>query len=66
MSHFWTIFRRELGAYFNSAIAAIFLIVFALFVNSLFMMSFFQIGKAEMRSLFSSLPFVLNVFIPAI
>jgi gliding-associated putative ABC transporter substrate-binding component GldG len=61
-----TIFRRELGAYFNSAIAAIFLIVFVLFSNGLFMLQFFQIGKADMRAFFFSLPFILNIFIPAI
>ena len=66
MSAFWTIFRRELGAYFNSAIAYIFLIVFVLFANGLFMLQFFQIGKADMRSFFGSLPFILTIFVPAI
>src|SRR3989338_414284 len=66
MSNFLTIFRRELSAYFNSAIAYIFLIVFVIFTNGLFMMQFFQIGKADMRQLFMSLPYILNIFIPAI
>jgi len=61
-----TIFRRELSAYFNSAIAYIFLIVFVMFSNGLFMLQFFQGGKADMRPFFLSLPFVLNMFIPAI
>src|SRR3989338_4201519 len=66
MNSFLTIFRRELSAYFGSAIAYIFLVVFILFTNGLYMVSFFQIGKADMRQFFNSLPFVLNLFIPAI
>lgn len=61
-----TIFRRELSAYFNSAIAYIFLIVFALVTCGMYMLSFFLIGRAEMRSFFSLLPVMLIVFIPAI
>ena len=66
MSNFLTIFRRELSAYFNSAIAYIFLMVFVVFANGFFMLQFFQIGKADMRPFFGSLPFVLNIFVPAI
>src|SRR3990167_7738603 len=66
MRNLFTIFRRELGAYFNSAIAYIFLIVFILFANGLFMLQFFQIGKADMRMFFGSLPFILTIFVPAI
>ncbi len=66
MNGLLTIFRRELSAYFNSAIAAIFLIVFALFTNGVFMLNFFQAGKADMRPFFNSLPFTLTIFIPAI
>ncbi|PIU40393.1 MAG: hypothetical protein COT00_01960, partial [Candidatus Omnitrophica bacterium CG07_land_8_20_14_0_80_50_8] len=66
MGNFVTIFRRELGAYFNSAIAYIFLIVFILFADGLFMLQFFQIGKADMRMFFGSLPFILTIFVPAI
>ena len=66
MSHLLTIFRREFGAYFNSSIAAIFLVVFVFFSNGLFMMQFFQAGKADMRPFFASMPFILTLFIPAI
>ncbi len=66
MRHFWTIFRRELGAYFNSSIAVIFVIVFTVLNNGLFMLQFFQIGKADMRMFFNFLPYSLVVFIPAI
>ena len=66
MRNLITIFRRELSGYFNSPIAVIFLIVFAVFSNGLFMMLFFQIGKLDMRPFFGSLPYTLNIFIPAI
>ena len=66
MTSLLTIFRRELSSYFNSAIAYIFLIVFVIFTNGLFMLQFYQIGKADMRMLFNSLPFILNIFVPAI
>ncbi len=61
-----TIFRRELGAYFNSAIAYIFLIVFAMVTCGLYMLSFFLIGRVEMRGFFGMLPMILIVFVPAI
>lgn len=66
MKNLVTVFRREFGAYFESAIASIFLIVFALFTNGIFMTQFFQAGKADMRAFFGTLPFALNIFIPAI
>lgn len=66
MSHLLTVFRREFGAYFNSSIAAIFLVVFVFFSNGLFMMQFFQAGKADMRPFFGAMPFILTLFIPAI
>ena len=61
-----TIFRRELGSYFNSAIAYIFLIVFALVTCGVYMLSFFLVGRVEMRSFFGILPMMLVVFVPAI
>ena len=60
------IMRRELAAYFNSAIAYIFMIIFALLNGGLFMTQFFLIGRADMRSLFYTLPFILSVFLPAV
>lgn len=66
MRNLFTIFRRECGAYFNSPIAAIFVIVFLVFNNGLFMLQFFQVGKADMRMFFGSLPLVLAIFIAAI
>lgn len=66
MRDLMTIFRRELGAYFNSAIAYIFLIVFAMVTCGVYMLSFFLISRAEMRTFFGILPMMLVVFVPAI
>lgn len=60
------IFRRELGAYFNSPIAYIFLFVFGALLGSLFMASFFLASFADMRGFFGILPLALCVFLPAV
>ena len=65
-NNFMTIFRRELGAYFNAAIAYIFIIVFVLLNGGLFMTQFFLYARADMRPFFSTLPFILSVFLPAV
>lgn len=66
MFNLLTIFRRELAAYFNSAVAYIFIIVFVLMNGGLYMSQFFLIGQADMRPLFLTLPFLLCVFLPAV
>ena len=66
MNNIWTILKRELGSYFNSAIAYIYLIVFVAINNGLFMTRFFLVGKADMRSFFDLLPMTLLVFIPVL
>ncbi|MGE5279177.1 MAG: Gldg family protein [Deltaproteobacteria bacterium] len=62
----WTIWKREIGAYFNSPIAYIYLIVFVAIVDGLFMSRFFLLGRAEMRPFFDDLPLILLIFIPVI
>lgn len=62
----FTIFKRETKAYFNSAIAYIFIIVFVLLSNSLFMTQFFLVDRVDMRPFFGTLPLVLAVFLPAV
>ncbi len=61
-----TITKRELSAYFNSAIAYIFIIVFIFISVGLYITEFFLAGRADMRSFFNSLPVVLCVFLPAV
>ncbi len=70
MPSFWansrTVFRREMAAYFNQAIAYIFIIVFVLVNGGLYMTQFFLIGRADMRSFFGLLPFILIIFLSAV
>jgi ABC-2 type transport system permease protein len=66
MRQFYTIFKREFSAYFNSPIAYIYIIVFLLITSGLFMSTFFLIERADMRSYFAMLPLVLAVFVPAV
>ncbi|MDO8662227.1 MAG: Gldg family protein [Candidatus Omnitrophota bacterium] len=61
-----TVFRRELGGYFNSAIAYIYLIGFIAINNGLFMTQFFLAGRVDMGPFFGLLPFILLIFIPVI
>ncbi|MCK5260258.1 MAG: Gldg family protein [Candidatus Omnitrophica bacterium] len=61
-----SIFTRELFSYFNSPIVYIFIIVFVMLINAMFMSQFFLIGNADMRYFFGLFPIILCVFIPAI
>ncbi|MBN1913549.1 MAG: Gldg family protein, partial [Candidatus Omnitrophica bacterium] len=66
MKNIITIAKRELGSYFNSAIAYIYLIVFIAINNVIFISRYFLIGKADMKAYFDSLPMVLLIFIPVV
>jgi ABC-type transport system involved in multi-copper enzyme maturation permease subunit len=60
------IFKREMGAYFNSPIAYIFIIVFLLLTSGFYTNGFFLAGVADMRDFFGTLPLYLLFFIPAL
>ncbi|MFH1046086.1 MAG: Gldg family protein [Candidatus Omnitrophota bacterium] len=66
MKNIFTIFSREIRAYFNSAIAYIFIVVFLLISVGVFMGDFFLIGIADMRRFFYTFPLMLCVFLPAV
>jgi ABC-type transport system involved in multi-copper enzyme maturation permease subunit len=66
MRNLWTIFRRELAAYYSSAIGYIFMIVFQVLSVGLFMTPFFTFLNADMRSFFSTMPIIMGIFLPAI
>jgi ABC-type transport system involved in multi-copper enzyme maturation permease subunit len=66
MGDIGVVFRREMGAYFNSPIAYIFIIVFLVLTSGFYVNGFFLTGTAEMRDFFDSLPLFLIFFIPAI
>ncbi len=66
MRNLWTIFRRELAAYYHSAIGYIFLIVFLLLSVGLFITPFFTFLNADMRAFFVTLPIIMCIFLPAV
>lgn len=66
MQNLWTIFRRELAAYYTSAIGYIFMIVFLSLSVGLFMTPFFTFLTADMRAFFSTLPILMCIFLPAV
>lgn len=66
MGNTLTIFKRELGAYFNAPVAYIVVTVFLLAVGYLFFSQVFIMQEATMRDLFGITPLIFIFFAPAI
>jgi len=66
MQNLWTIFRRELAAYYTSAIGYIFMMVFLSLRVGLFMTPFFTFLTADMRAFFTTVPILMCIFLPAV
>ncbi len=69
MKQIWIITKRELGAFFNSLIAYVILILFlgfSGFFTWLFGSDIFMVGQASLRSFFSIAYWTLFFFIPAL
>ena len=66
MKNIITIIKKELGSYFNNPTAYIALISFLLLWEFLFFKSVFQVGIASLSGLFSLLPWVFLLIIPAL
>jgi ABC-2 type transport system permease protein len=64
----WTVVKKELRGYFNSAIAVVFLAVFLAFVLFTFFVSekFFARGVADLRPLFKWMPILLIILVSAL
>ncbi|AWV91095.1 Gldg family protein [Bradymonas sediminis] len=61
------IFKREVSAYFNSAVAYIVVILFLVITGSLFWLNYFQdINVLSLRGFFAQAPLFLAFFAPAI
>ena len=60
------IFRRELRSFFDSPMAYIFLVVFAVVNGYFFTNTFFLYGQSDMRALFGIVPLVYLFFIPGV
>ena len=61
-----TICKRELGGFFNSPMAYIFLVIFAIVNGYFFTNTFFLFGQSDLRVLFDIVPLVYLFFIPAV
>src|SRR5262252_1003158 len=66
MQNLWTIFRRELAAYYTSAIGYIFMIVFLSLSVGLFMTPFFTFLTADMQAFFTPVPLRMAIFLLAV
>src|SRR5262245_36957405 len=66
MDNIRMIYRKEMAAFFNSPVAYIVLIVFALFTSFLFSNTFFLTNQSDLRTLFDVVPLVYIFFVPAI
>ena len=66
MHNIRSIYSKELRSYFNSPMAYIFLVVFAVVNGYFFTNTFFLINQSYMRALFNITPLVYLFFIPAV
>ena len=64
----WTIFRRELGSYFVTPVAYVFIVIFLALAGALafFMGNFFDRGRADLQPFFIFHPWLYLFLVPAI
>ncbi len=66
MEQIWNVFRREVGAYFNSPVAYVVVVLFLVITGALFWLSYFQeVNLLSMRGFFNQAPLFLTFFAPA-
>jgi len=66
MRNLKAVYFKELKSYFNSPMAYIFLVIFAVINGYFFTKTFFLFDQSDMRSLFNIIPLVYLFFIPAV
>jgi len=68
MKAIWTITKRELGAYFTSPVAYVFLVIFLLLTGFFTFTagSFFERGEASLAAFFGWHPWLFLVLVPAV
>ena len=66
MRNIKTVYFKEMKSYFNSPMAYIFLVIFAIINGYFFTRTFFLFNQSDMRSLFNIIPLVYLFFIPAV
>ncbi len=64
----WVITKRELGAYFSTPLAYVFIVIFLAMSGALtfFLGAFFERGQADLQSFFSFHPWLYLFLIPAV
>lgn len=68
MKAIWTLIKRELGAYFSSPVAYVFLVIFLLLAGFFTFTagSFFERGEASLGAFFAWHPWLYLVLVPAV
>ena len=68
MNNTWVVIKRELGAYFSTPLAYVFIVIFLALSGALtfFMGAFFDRGQADLNSFFSFHPWIYLFLIPAV
>src|ERR1700732_1946309 len=68
MKNIWTIARRELGAYFSSPVAYVFIVIFLLLTGFFTFMvgRFFERGSADLLTFFVWHPWLYLFLVPAV
>jgi len=66
MRNLKAVFMKEMKSYFDSPMAYIFLVIFAVINGYFFTRTFFLFNQSDMRSLFNIIPLVYIFFIPAV
>lgn len=67
MKQIYTIFKREVGTYFNSPVAYVVVVLFLLITGALFWLNYFQeINLLSLRAFFAQAPLFLTFFAPAV
>ena len=66
MRNLKAVYFKEMKSYFNSPMAYIFLVIFAVITGYFFTRTFFLFNQSDMRSLFNIIPLVYLFFIPAV
>jgi ABC-2 type transport system permease protein len=68
MAAVWTIFRRELAAYFATPLAYVFIVIFLVLAGTLafFLGNFIERGRADLQGFFSFHPWLYLFLVPAI
>jgi len=64
----WTIFRRELAAYFTTPVAYVFIVIFLLLAGAMtfYVGNFFERGQADLQPFFDFHPWLYLFLIPAL